>query len=83
MLSPDLIVMDLRMPGMDGLEATLDLKRDPAVAHIPVLAMTADASHEVSERARLAGCVGFMAKPALPNEVAEQITRLLAAHKQG
>ena len=83
LLSPDLILMDLRMPGMDGLEATIDLKHDPSVAHIPVVAMTADMSHEVSERARLAGCAAFISKPAMPDEIAERIARILALPPQG
>ncbi len=82
LLCPDLILMDLRMPGMDGLEATADLKRDPAVAHIPVIAMTADMSHEVNERARLAGCSAFLLKPALPNDIAGHVMRILAAQRQ-
>ena len=78
MLRPDLILMDIRMPGMDGLEATADLKADPALAHIPIVAMTADPSTEISERAMAAGCAAFISKPVLPDEVAREITRVLA-----
>jgi two-component system cell cycle response regulator DivK len=78
MLRPDLILMDIRMPGMDGLEATADLKADAELAHIPVIAMTADPSSEISERAMAAGCSGFIAKPVLPDEVAREISRVLA-----
>ena len=79
MLRPDLILMDIRMPGMDGLEATADLKADPACAHIPIVAITADPSSDLDARARAAGCVAFITKPALPNEVAEAITKILGA----
>jgi CheY-like chemotaxis protein len=82
-LSPDLIVMALRMPGMDGLQATTHLKRDPSLAHIPVVAVGADMSHEVSERARLAGCSAFITSATMPNQVADEITRVLAVPRQG
>jgi len=79
MLRPDLILMDIRMPGMDGLEATTDLKSDPDVAHIPVVAITADPSSEISDRALAAGCATVISKPALPDHVAREITRILNA----
>jgi CheY-like chemotaxis protein len=79
MLKPDLILMDMRLPGMDGLEATADLKHDPELAHIPVVAITADPSASMSDRAMAAGCTEFIAKPALPDEVARTITRILDA----
>ncbi|HEX6974920.1 MAG TPA: response regulator [Vicinamibacterales bacterium] len=79
MLKPDLILMDIRLPGMDGLEATADLKRDPELAHIPVVAITADPSESMNARALAAGCTAFIAKPALPDEVARTITRVLDA----
>jgi two-component system, cell cycle response regulator DivK len=76
-LVPDLILMDLRMPGMDGFEATADLKADPRLAHIPVVAITADLSADIFERARAAGCTTVIEKPALPDEVARRITEIL------
>jgi CheY-like chemotaxis protein len=76
-LRPDLILMDLRMPGMDGFEATADLKADPDLAHIPVVAITADSSPDISDRARRAGCSAFIEKPALPDAVARRITEVL------
>jgi CheY-like chemotaxis protein len=82
LLSPDAILMALRMPGMDGLQATVHLKRDPALAHIPVIVISSDVSHEVNERARLAGCSAFIADAAMPDQVADEITRVLA-QRQG
>ena len=76
-LHPDLILMDLRMPGMDGFEATADLKADPQLAHIPVVAITADVSADISLRARAAGCSAVIEKPALPDEVARRIIEVL------
>ncbi|QJR11162.1 Polar-differentiation response regulator DivK [Usitatibacter rugosus] len=60
---PDLILMDVQLPGMDGLAATALLKRDLATAGIPVIALTALAMKEDQERATLAGCDAYMAKP--------------------
>jgi two-component system cell cycle response regulator DivK len=60
---PDLILMDVQLPGMDGLEATVLLKRDEATRGIPVLALTALAMHGDEERIRAAGCDGYIAKP--------------------
>ena len=78
MLRPDLILMDIRMPGMDGFEATADLKADRNLAHIPIVAITADPSSDVSDRAIAAGCAACISKPALPDQVAKEISRVLA-----
>jgi two-component system, cell cycle response regulator DivK len=78
LLRPDLILMDIRLPGMDGLEATADIKADPDLAHIPVVALTADSSSNLNARARRAGCSGVITKPVFPDEVARKITTLLA-----
>ena len=60
---PDLVLMDIQLPGMDGLEATALLKRDPATRDIPVVALTALAMKGDEERIRAAGCDGYIAKP--------------------
>jgi two-component system cell cycle response regulator DivK len=60
---PDLILMDIQLPGMDGLQATAHLKADPATRDIPVLALTALAMKGDEERIRAAGCDGYIAKP--------------------
>jgi two-component system cell cycle response regulator DivK len=60
---PDLILMDVQLPGMDGLEATALLKRDDATRAIPVLALTALAMKGDEERIRAGGCDGYIAKP--------------------
>jgi two-component system cell cycle response regulator DivK len=60
---PNLILMDIQLPGMDGLEATMLLKRDEATRAIPVIALTALAMKGDEERIRAAGCDGYIAKP--------------------
>ncbi len=60
---PDLILMDIQLPGMDGLEATALLKQDDATRAIPVIALTALAMKGDEERIRAAGCDGYIAKP--------------------
>jgi two-component system cell cycle response regulator DivK len=60
---PNLILMDIQLPGMDGLEATAVLKRDDITRSIPVIALTALAMKGDEERIRAAGCDGYIAKP--------------------
>ena len=60
---PNLILMDIQLPGMDGLEATMLLKKDNATVAIPVIALTALAMKGDEERIRAAGCDGYIAKP--------------------
>lgn len=76
-LSPDLIVMDLSLPGLDGWEATRRLKGDPRTKGIPVLALTGHALEGYSEGARNAGCDAFITKPCLPEELVVEIRALL------
>ncbi len=60
---PDLILMDIALPGMDGLEATRILKTREATRTVPIVALTAQAMKEDAEKAARAGCDGFIAKP--------------------
>ena len=62
-LGPDLIVMDIRLPGIDGLEATRRLKSDPGTASIPIVAVTAHAMPEDEARILEAGCQAYLPKP--------------------
>lgn len=76
---PDLILMDIQLPGMDGLEATALLKRDAATRTIPVVALTALAMKGDEERIRTAGCDGYIAKPIAYKAFLEAIATQLAA----
>ena len=60
---PDLILMDIQLPGMDGLTATTILKQDPATASIPVIALSALAMKADEERSQTAGCDAYIVKP--------------------
>jgi two-component system cell cycle response regulator DivK len=70
---PDLVLMDIQLPGMDGLEATMHLKRDEATRAIPVIALTAFAMKGDEERIRAAGCDGYIGKPMRYKEFLEAI----------
>ena len=75
---PDLILMDIQLPGMDGLAATALLKQDPLTADIPVIALTAMAMKADQEKSRLAGCDAYISKPLRYLELYATIDALLA-----
>jgi two-component system cell cycle response regulator DivK len=75
---PDLILMDIQLPGMDGIQATVLLKRDEATRAIPVVALTALAMKGDEERIRAAGCDGYIAKPMHYQEFLTTIAATLA-----
>ncbi|MES2973616.1 MAG: response regulator [Pseudomonadota bacterium] len=75
---PDLILMDLQLPGIDGLAATALLKRTPATSGIPVVALTALAMKEDQEKARAAGCDAYISKPLRYRELYAVMDDLLA-----
>jgi two-component system, cell cycle response regulator DivK len=75
---PDVVLMDLSLPIVDGWEATRRLKHDQRTSHIPVVALTAhDGSGEL-QRATRAGCDWFVPKPCQPNDLVEEVRRVLA-----
>jgi CheY-like chemotaxis protein len=76
-LNPDLILMDLSLPGIDGWEATRILKSDPATAHLVIVALSAHALASDGEGARRAGCDGFIPKPCLPPDLVTRIAGFL------
>ena len=76
-LSPDLIVMDLSLPGLDGWEATRRLKANDRTRRIPVIALTGHALAGHSKGAIEAGCDAFITKPCLPERLMEEIQAML------
>jgi CheY-like chemotaxis protein len=82
-LKPDLIVMDLSLPRMDGWEATRRLKKDPVTSHIPVVALTGHALAGHAEGARAAGCDSFVTKPCIPADLEAEIRRVLGGKPGG
>ncbi|MDH6237551.1 response regulator [Cryobacterium sp. CG_9.6] len=81
--TPDLILMDIQLPGMDGLTATSVLKASPATSAIPVIALTAMAMKSDEEKSRLAGCDGYITKPLRYQELYATIDALLSRGDAG
>ena len=77
---PALILMDIQLPGMDGLAATSLLKQDPHTAHIPVIALTAMAMKEDRDKTLRAGCDAYIIKPLRYKELYQVIDTLLQKH---
>jgi len=78
---PDVIVMDLALPRMDGWEATRRLKAEPATRGIPVIALTGHAHADREQEARKAGCDAFLTKPCLPDALVKEIHRVLGGRR--
>lgn len=76
--TPDAIVLDIGLPGMDGWEVLRRLRSDTATAEVKVLILTAHAQPEVAEQAVAGGADDFMTKPFRPTELRERIEKLLA-----
>lgn len=74
---PDLILMDISIPKMDGWEATQRLKADEATRAIPIVALTAHALEEDRQRAIEVGCDGYLAKPIEPRRVVQEVERFV------
>lgn len=76
---PDLILMDIQLPGMDGLTLTRQLKADPNTAAIPVVALTAYAMKGDDEKALASGCSGYITKPVDTRNFTKQLEQFLEA----
>lgn len=74
---PDLVLVDVNLPGMDGLEIASRMKDDPELATIPTIALTANAMHGDRERCLAAGCNAYIAKPIARQELFNTIQRFL------
>ncbi len=75
---PHLVLMDIQLPGIDGLEAVRCFRRDPAIQSIPIVALTAHAMAGDRDRAMEIGCAGYITKPIRSREFREQIQTYLA-----
>ena len=82
-LLPDVILMDLSLPELDGWEATRQLKNDPRTQHIPIVALTGHALADHSREAREAGCDAFLTKPCLPEVLVVEIRKMLERKPSG
>ncbi len=82
-MQPILILMDIRLPGMDGLEATRALKADPRTKDIPIWAITAHARTEDRNKALAAGCDGYIAKPFQRSELVRRLREFVASLAKG
>ena len=72
---PDLVIMDIQLPKLSGLEATRRLRADPQTAHIPIIALTSFALSGDEEKAKAAGASAYLAKPYSPRELLQTIRR--------
>jgi two-component system cell cycle response regulator DivK len=76
---PDLILMDIQLPGIDGYEATRRIKADPSLKQTPVIAVTSYALSGDEEKTRAAGCDAYVAKPFSPRQLLKKIREFVPA----
>lgn len=75
--APDVIVVDINMPGMDGLAFTRELRADPKIARIPIVLLTGDRSEQIREKGREAGASDFLEKPIKGAELQAVVKKFL------
>jgi CheY-like chemotaxis protein len=80
-LKPDLILMDMMMPIKDGYQASLEIKADPSLAHIPLILLTAYNQRDVAQRAVAAGIDVVLSKTVLPMDLLAKVQTLLQTHQ--
>jgi CheY-like chemotaxis protein len=79
--NPDLVLLDLQMPGLDGFGVLAELRGDPQFEAVPIVALTASAMRGDREKILEAGFTDYLAKPAGPDTLRETVARLLAARR--
>jgi len=80
---PDLIIMDIQLPKMNGLEATVRLRQVPDCCYIPIIAVTAYVMKGSKEKAINAGCNAYLSKPINTRQLRETVAELLLQHRKG
>lgn len=81
-LLPDVILMDLSLPGLDGWEATKRLKGDDRTRNIPIIALTAHALASAHDKAKAAGCDSVVTKPCVPKDLEAEVRRQLESRSE-
>jgi CheY-like chemotaxis protein len=81
-LRPDVVVLDVAMPGLDGLSVAAQLRAHPVTAHLPIVVLSARAFPEDEARARAAGAAAFLRKPCLPDELVATLVRVSETCRQ-
>lgn len=79
---PDLVLMDIRLPKIDGLEVAKRLKKNSALSHIPIIALTAHAMKGDEEKAIEAGCDSYVSKPIDTRQLPKLVANVLSAHQR-
>ena len=82
-LVPDIVLLELRMNGMNGIQVLNELRKDSALAHVPVVALTASVMTRERAAATAAGFTELVPKPCFPEDLVEAITRIIAASRVG
>jgi len=75
--NPNLVIMDVEMPVMNGIDATIQIKSTPTISQIPIIIFTSLSREEDIARAKEAGCQGFLSKPVCKEEITAEVERLL------
>ena len=80
--TPDIVLLDIRMPGMNGMDAMRVLKAEPSLGDVPIVALTARALSEERDAALKAGFDAFISKPVMPDQLLNQLETILSAHSR-
>jgi len=79
-VQPDLIIMDIQLPEISGLDITRKIKSDPSISHVPIIAVTAFAMKDDEEKIMAAGCEAYLSKPIAIDDFLKTIRRFLEPH---
>ena len=82
-LSPDLVITDINMPELDGINLVREIRKLPALRRTPVLILTTESDDEIKASARAAGATGWIGKPFRPDQLLQVVSRVLQKRKPG